>query len=60
MTNINALAAELYDTYCVAVGGKAFNGDKLPLWSEFSTDPNKTLQADAWRVVALTALRLIK
>ena len=44
-----SLAGFLYEQYCAAVGGKAFNGDPLPSWEEFSKDPAKQLQADAWR-----------
>jgi len=50
------LAGKMYDAYCVEVGGKAFNGDPLPLWSEFGSDPNKQKQADGWRVAAQVAL----
>lgn len=46
------LAAFLYETYCAEVGGKAFNGDPLPSWEEFSADPAKQKQADAWRKVS--------
>ena len=46
------LAGFLYEVYCMEVGGVAFNGDKLPDWNEFSSAPNKKLQADAWIAVA--------
>ena len=46
-------AGRLYDAYSAAVGGKAFNGDPLPSWDDFSTDPEKEKQANAWRTVAL-------
>ena len=49
------LAGKLYTVYCKAVGGVAFNGDPLPEWGEFSTDPAKKKQADAWRAVAKAA-----
>ena len=49
--HIEQVAALLYTTYSEAVGGVAFNGDKLPTWEEFSADPAKKKQADAWRVV---------
>jgi hypothetical protein len=42
------IAKRLYETYCAAVGGKAFNGDPLPGWEEFSADEKKKLQSDAW------------
>lgn len=50
------LAGELYEYYCQAVGGKAFNGDPLPSWQEFSSDPNKQKQANAWLKVAEKAV----
>lgn len=46
------LARQMYDTYCEAVGGKAFNGDPLPGSEEFFKDPSKQKQADAWRAAA--------
>jgi hypothetical protein len=42
------IAKLLYETYCAAVGGKAFNGDPLPAWDEFVADEKKKLQSDAW------------
>lgn len=59
MLDIETVAGRLYEKYCVAVGGVAFNGDTLPNWAAFSADPTKTKQADAWRAVAEEALRLI-
>lgn len=56
MINIEEHAGFLYETYCNAVGGKAFNGDPLPSWSEFADDPKKQVQADAWREVARVSL----
>ena len=55
--DINTLAGQLYTTYCAAVGGKAFNNDPLPSWDEFSKDPNKKKQSDAWISTALEALK---
>ena len=46
------LAMTLYDTYCIAVGGKAHDGNPLPSSDEFFNDPNKKLQSDAWIKVA--------
>lgn len=46
----------MYDRYCEAVGGKAFNGDALPKADEFFTDPTKEKQANAWREVAQVAM----
>lgn len=50
--NTEELAELLYNNYCAYVGGKAFNGDPLPDWATFSADPNKQLQAEAWRKLA--------
>lgn len=50
--NIWNLAGFLYDTYCHAVGGVAFNGDKLPTWEEFKADASKGRQVLAWCAVA--------
>lgn len=51
-----ALARDMYDAYCEAVGGKAYNGEPLPNSSEFFADENKTKQANAWIVAADIAL----
>ena len=53
--DLECLAGDLYDTYCAAVGGKAWNGDALPTWTEFRADPKKKLQSDGWLTVAKTA-----
>lgn len=50
------LAGELYETYCEAVGGVAFNGDKLPAWADFKIDPAKQKQAAGWIAAARKAL----
>lgn len=55
MLNLEELAGQLYDHYCQSVGGKAFNGDPLPSWEEFSSDPNKQKQVNAWIEVAKKA-----
>jgi len=49
------LAGECYEAYCVAVGGRAFNGDVLPSWLIFRADPTKRKQSDAWLQVAIVA-----
>lgn len=54
-TYTQQLAGKLYEAYCAAVGGKAFNGDTLPSWETFRADPAKQKQSDAWLVVARTA-----
>ncbi len=55
-TEIEKLAHKLYEVYCDAVGGLAFNGDKLPSAAEFFADESKRKQAMAWRAVALNAI----
>jgi len=45
------LACMAYTVYCQAVGGVAFNGDKLPSWEEFKRDPKKQKQVAAWIAV---------
>jgi hypothetical protein len=52
------IAAQLYAKYCDAVGGKAFNGDNLPMWAEFRADPAKEVQSDAWVAVAQRAIEI--
>lgn len=47
--NKDILAHKIYDKYCDAVGGVAFNGDPLPKADEFFNDPTKQRQAVAWR-----------
>jgi transcriptional regulator of met regulon len=54
------LANKIYDDYCEAVGGKAFNGDPLPKSQEFFSDPNKTKQSNAWIVAAETAIDFLE
>ena len=58
MVDIELIAEGLYETYCAAVGGKAFNSDKLPTWLEFRADKNKKKQSDAWVEVALKSQNL--
>lgn len=50
------LAEKMYDAYCAAVGGVAFNGDKLPAWKEFEADLTKAKQVAGWLKAALVAL----
>ncbi len=59
MLDEETLAHIMYDAYCEAVGGKAFNGDSLPSSKEFFKDRSKTKQADAWRVCAKKAFDLL-
>lgn len=51
----DALPKKMYDVYCEAVGGVAYNGDKLPNADEFFADPTKEKQANAWRAAAFAA-----
>jgi len=46
----------MYDEYCAAVGGVAFNGDPLPGSEEFFSDPAKVKQRDGWDAAAVVAL----
>lgn len=57
--NIIKVAGELYEEYCNSVGGKAWNGDKLPTWEEFYNDENKQLQVSAWISVARRAIEIL-
>jgi len=49
------LAGFLYEVYCEAVGGVAFNGDKLPDWTTFYADKSKAKQVGAWISVAVAS-----
>lgn len=46
------LARTAYDAYCVAVGGKAFNGDDLP---PFEATPQRIQNAWTVAVIAVRA-----
>ena len=59
MKESEELAGILYEEYCKAVGGKAFNGDPLPNWVTFRNDPNKQKQSDAWIAVAEVAIMTV-
>ena len=59
MPNFEKIAGELYDEYCVQVGGKAFNGDPLPKWADFRADQSKRKQSDAWIAVARRAFDVL-
>lgn len=58
--NEEQLAACLYEAYCGAVGGKAWNGDELPSWKEFSDDTSKAKQVTGWIIVAQVAKTILK
>lgn len=59
LSKAEQIARVMYDNYCIAVGGKAFNGDPLPNSEEFFTDESKTKQATAWIVAAQNAIAFI-
>jgi hypothetical protein len=59
MINRECIAEELYEAYCKAVGGVAYNGDPLPSWPEFYNDPNKKKQSEAWLAAADRAIELL-
>ena len=59
MINRNIVAEQLYNAYCAAVGGVAFNGDPLPEWEEFSIDETKKKQSDAWLATADRAMEFL-
>lgn len=56
---LDNIAGDLYNEYCAAVGGFAFNGDVLPSWDKFRADPSKLKQSDAWIRVAQKALKAV-
>ena len=59
MKKIEEMAGSLYEAYCTAVGGKAFNGDPLPDWKTFRADPAKQKQSNAWIAVAAKSVGLL-
>jgi hypothetical protein len=59
MINREIVAKELYETYCTAAGGVAFNGDPLPGWDAFAADPTKEKQSSAWLAAADRAMSLL-
>jgi hypothetical protein len=52
------IAGELYEVYCKAVGGLAYDGKLLPAWKEFRADPGKRKQSDAWIEVAVAVEKM--
>ena len=46
-----------YIAYCVAVGGKAWNGDPLPTWEVMTEDSAKQHLVSAWRTAGLEAAK---
>ena len=59
MINRETVAKVLYEEYCEAVGGVAFNGDPLPDWDTFYADPSKAKQSNAWLATADRAMKLL-
>ncbi len=57
-SNTETLAGHLYEEYCDAVGGVAFNGEPLPKWKEFRADPSKQKQSDGWIAVSKMVIRV--
>ena len=53
------LAKAIYDEYCAAVGGKAYDGKPLPTAAEFFADKTKQKQAMGWFAAASKAIELI-
>lgn len=58
-TDTEKIARDMYDAYCSAVGGKAWNGQPLPKSDEFFADPTKATQADGWRAAARVAMKAL-
>lgn len=46
------IAEAAYTAYREAVGGKAFNGDPLPTWTQMCLDSKKEHLVRAWRAAA--------
>jgi hypothetical protein len=55
-TTLDELGRIAWDSYCKAVGGKAFNGDVLPTWAEMKVDTKKAHLVKAW-IAAGTAVQ---
>ena len=59
MIDRETIAAEIYSTYCRAIGGVAFNGDPLPSWYDLAADPAKVKQSNAWLATADRVIELM-
>jgi hypothetical protein len=59
MFDMEKFAGRLYERYCQAVGGKAYDGKPLPSWKEFRGDEVKRTQIDAWIEVAEAAFQVV-
>lgn len=53
------VAMAMYDEYCAAVGGKAYDGRPLPTSAEFFEDDTKAKQQRGWFAAASKALEII-
>ena len=49
-----------YDAYARSVGGKAVNGDRLPMWSEIDSDRIRGAWENAARSIRLHFVREIE
>ncbi len=52
---IEKIAAQLYGTYCDALGGLAYDLQPFPSWTGLRSDPAKRRQTSAWLAVAALA-----
>lgn len=59
MIDVNTIAELIYTEYCKEVGGKAFNGDLLPSWSDFIKDPSKEKQCLGWIAAADKVMKFL-
>lgn len=58
-STMEKLAMAMYDEYCEAVGGKAYDGKPLPTAKEFFDDATKAKQQRGWFRAASKALEII-
>jgi hypothetical protein len=49
-----------YETYCKAVGGKAFSGDLLPTWAVLCKDEKKENLVVAWKRAGRAVASLVE
>lgn len=54
------LGEAAYETYCKAVGGKAFNGDPLPSWAVMCKDEKKINLVLAWKKAGRAVATLVE
>lgn len=58
-STLESLAMQMYDDYCAAVGGKAYDGRPLPTAEEFFSDDSKAKQVRGWLAAAGSALAFV-